>query len=252
MEIGGVNHQSFVTKLLIAGEDRTADILEATRASDATLEDQLMDRHEDVGLQQDIFRILGAWPSTGHTHLAEFYEYFLTERRMDHLGLRPHTRQVKPGRAPATWPEPLPILREWAYAPDPVGDMDRMTTEHAHELLWAHLTGKPFSRVLNVLNTGPFITGLPETVCVEALVTVSGKAITGEPITLPPAAHSLVQRWMSIHELSIAAAMECDRDAARQALFLDPHVRDLYDIDPMLEDILEATRSWLPAGWFKD
>ena len=252
LEIGGVNHQAFVTKLWIAGEDRTADILDATSASDAEIRDSLLERHEDTRLQQDICRILGAWPSTGHTHLAEFYEYFLTERRMDQLDLRSHTRQVEPGREPATWPEPVPILREWAYGPEPVGDMDRMTTEHAHELLWAHLTGEPFTRVLNVLNTGGLITGLPETACVEALVTVAGKGITGESITLPAAVHSLVQRWTTIHELSVAAAMECDRDAARQALFLDPHVRDLYDIAPMLEDILEATRPWLPTGWFKD
>jgi alpha-galactosidase len=239
MQIGGVNHQAFMVRISVKGQDRTADIPAATQASDAKLEDALMGRLEDVQ------------PSTGHTHLAEFYEYFLTDRRIDALGLRGHTRAVRPGRGPLEWPEPPDILKEWAYGPEPVGDMHLLTSEHAHELMWAYLTAQPFTRVLNVLNTGPFLEGLPETACVEALVTVAGKEITGEPMALPPAAHSLVQRWTTIHDLSIAAATECDRDAARQALFLDPHVRDLYDIEPMLEDMLEATRPWLPEGWFK-
>ena len=252
VEVGGVNHQAFATKVLIRGEDRTADILEATGASGAVLEDSLMGtRDEDVRLQRDIFRLLGVWPSTGHTHLAEFYEYFFTERRIDTLGLRGHLKVVQPGRAPLDWPEPPEILRDWAYGPEAVGDMHLLTSEHAHELLWACFTGEPFTRVLNVLNAGRLVRHLPETACVEALVTVAGRTVTGEPMTLPPAAHSLVQRWTTIHELSITAAMERDRDAARQALFLDPHVRDLYDIEPMFEDILTATRPWLPDGWFQ-
>ena len=252
MTLGGVNHQAFAVKLLIRGKDRTADIAAATGHSDAAIEDSLMEtRDEDVELQRDLHRLLGVWPSTGHTHLAEFYEYFFTDRRIDAPGLREHMKSLRPGRAPMTWPEPADILKEWAYGPEDVGDMHLLTCEHAHELLWACFTGEPYTRALNVLNAGPFIKHLPATACVEALVTVAGTDVTGERVELPPAAHSLVQRWTTIHELSIAAAMQCSRDAARQALFLDPHVRDMYDIEPMLEDILEATRPWLPAGWFK-
>jgi len=253
MDVGGVNHQAFVVRLLIRGKDRTADILEATGASDAAIDDSLLGtRDEDVRLQRDLLRVLGVWPSTGHTHLAEFYEYFLTERRMDELGLRGHLRAPRPDAPPPTpWAEPPDILREWAYGPQPVGDMHLLTVEHAHDLLWACLTGQPCTRVLNLLNAGPYLAGLPESACVEALATVAGRSVTGRQIALPPAAHSLVQRWTTIHDLSIQGAMQCDRDAARQALFLDPHVRDLYDIEPLLEDLLEATRPWLPPAWFR-
>ena len=40
--------------------------------------------------------------------------------------------------------------------------MDFLTTEHAHELMWAVLKGKPYTRVVNILNDG-FIAGLPPT-----------------------------------------------------------------------------------------
>ncbi|MFH1708637.1 MAG: hypothetical protein ABIF71_12090 [Planctomycetota bacterium] len=156
-----------------------------------------------------------------------------------------------PGRMPfgrRTCPD---IIREWTYGPEPVGDLHMLTTEHSHELLWAAFTGEPFTRVLNVINSGEYLKGIPKDACVEALVTVSGRKVTGKPIILPVAVNQLVHRWTAIHDLSIKAALECDRDAARQALFLDPHVRDMYDIAPMLEDFLTALRPWLPAKWFR-
>ena len=252
MVVGGVNHQSFVTRLFIKGQDRTADILEATRASKAKFKDTLLaTKEEGVDLQQDVFRILGAWPSTGADHLAEFYEYFYTPRRMDQLGLTEHVKKVIPGRKPFGR-KPCPeIIHDWTYGPEPVGDLHLLTSEHAHELLWACFTGQPFTRMLNVLNTGPFVKDVPTDACLEVLVTVAGRKVTGECIELPPAVRALVQRWTTIHDLSIRAALECDRDAARQALFLDPHVRDLYDIEPMLEDMLEAMEPWLPRKWFE-
>ena len=266
MEQGGVNHQSFVTRLWVKGEDRTRDILAATQASTAKMQDSLLDtREEHVTLQQDIFRLLGAWPSTGETHLAEFYEYFYTPRRVEQLGLSSHLRKIRPGREPFGRRKCPQIIHDWAYGPEPVGDLHLMTTEHAHELLWSYFTGEPYTRALNLLNgcakppsrsaeggrrdTGEFLKGLPREACVEAMVTVAGKQVTGMQIQLPPAVHSLVQRWVTIHDLSIQAALHCDREAARQALFLDAHVTDMYDIEPMLEDFLLALQPWLPRGW---
>jgi alpha-galactosidase/6-phospho-beta-glucosidase family protein len=158
---------------------------------------------------------------------------------------------LKPARTPYGR-RPCPqIIQDWTYGPQPVGDLHLLTGEHAHELMWSYLTGEPFTRVLNLLNDGPYINGLPKTACIEAKVTVQGRKVTGKPITLPPAIHALVTDWTTIHELSFQAAMKCDRALAKQALFLDPHMTDLYDIEPLLEDMLEATKPWLPGKWFK-
>ena len=252
VDLAGVNHQAFVTRLAIRGEDRTGDILKATQGSDAKLEDTLLEtRHEDVQLQQDIYRILGCWPTTGHTHLAEFYEYFFTPRRMDGLDLRSHTRQIVPGRKPFGRRGYPDILEYWTYGPEPVGDLHLLTSEHAHELLWSRFTGEPFTRSLNLLNKGEYVKGLPRDACVEIIATVEGKKVEAKQVELPPAAHSVVQRWTTIHDLSIKAALDCDRDAAIQALFLDPHVPDMYDIEPMLDDFIVALDEWLPEGWKK-
>lgn len=249
MEIGGVNHQAFVTKLWIKGEDRTKDIQEATQASDAMLEDGLNAHRETVRLQQDVYKILGAWPSTGEDHLAEFYPFWFTERRAGQFGF--HLRHpVKPGRPPHGRRKCPEIIHYWTYGPEPVGDLHLLTTEHAHELLWAHFTGEPYTRVLNVLNKGEFIRNIPKDACVEVLATVKGSRISADPIELPTAVHAHVQRWCAIHDLNIRAALTCDRQLAKQALMLDPFMKDFYDIDPLLEEFLTCLEPWLPRGWF--
>ncbi len=249
MRIAGVNHQSFVTSLRIAGRDRTPEILERS-AGKGVIEDRLLATSESVDLQRDVCRILGLWPSCGGSHLAEFYRFFFTSRRLVSLGFDQQLKRIIPGRQPfgrKTCPE---ILRQWAYGPKKVGDLHLLTEEHAHELLWAYFTGQPFTRALNVLNTGDYIRNLPRNACVEIMATVAGQKVTAEPVTLPPAIHAVVSNWTTIHDLSIAAALNHDRDAARQALFLDPHVGDMHDIAPLLEDMLLALKDWLPGAWF--
>ncbi len=251
MKVAGVNHQSFVFELKIKGVDRTKDILDASLKSAASYKDRLVGMtHTSPRLQQDIYRMLGAWPSETSAHLAEFYHFFYTPRRIEELDLASHLHRIIPGRKPFGR-RPCPqIILDWAYGPEPVGDLHLLTSEHAHELLWSVFTGQSFTRALNLLNTGDFIQRLPKDACVEVMVTTAGKKVTGPSLELPPALHSTVERWTTIHDLSIQAALNCDREAARHALFLDPHVRDLYDIEPLLDDILKATEEWLPKKWF--
>jgi len=249
MQIAGVNHQSFVTRLRIAGKDCTAEILKRS-AGKGAIEDRLLSTSESVDLQRDLYRLLGLWPSCGGSHLAEFYRFFFTPRRLVSLGLDSHLRRVIPGRKPFGRTPCPEIIQQWAYGPQKVGDLHRLTEEHAHELLWSYFTGQPFTRALNVLNTRDYIRNLPRNACVEITATVAGRKVTSEPVTLPPAIHATVLNWTTIHDLSIAAALNHDRDAARQALFLDPHVGDMYDIAPLLEDMLAALKEWLPGTWF--
>ena len=251
MHLAGVNHQSFVTRLLVKGRDRTADIVETSRTSTVkAVKDALLGTEEDVRLQRDMAEMLGVWPTCGGDHLAEFYRFFFTPRRAEALGLGKHLKRIIPGREPFQRTPCPPIIHDWAYGPEPVGDLHLLTEEHAHEAMWAFLTTEPCTRSLNVLNRDGFVQGLPKTACVEVMATVCGRRVKAKPVLLPTAAHALVSQWVAIHDLSVQAAIKCDRDAARQALFLDPHVGDFYDIGPLLEDMLNALTPWLPRKWF--
>lgn len=251
MRLGGVNHQAFVTKLVAHGKDRTDDIVKVSQEfASASIKDTLMGTVEDVRLQRDVASILGVWPTCGGDHLAEFYKFFFTSRRLEFLGLDKHIKRIIPGRVPFGRTPCPEIIHEWAYGPEPVGDLHLMTSEHAHEAMWAFLTHEPFTRSLNVLNTNEFVKDVSKTACVEVMVTLSGTQVKARQVQLPTAAHAMVSQWTAIHELSIQAAMLHNRDAARQALFLDPHMSDFYDIAPLLEDMLKALEPWLPKQWF--
>ncbi|HYE08283.1 MAG TPA: hypothetical protein VEL07_22405 [Planctomycetota bacterium] len=249
MEVAGVNHQSFVTKLVIKGVDRTAEIGAKAMHSDEKLHDELIGVSHDIAYQREMFAMLGVWPSTGADHLAEFYPFFFIPERITEPSLHARKRLI-PGRAPFGRSEAPQILKDWAYGDAGPGDLDRMTEEHAHELMWSYFTGEPYTRSLNMLNDGA-IAGLPDDACVEVMAEVVGRKVTARSTVLPTAALSWVQRWAAIHDLTIAAALNCDRDAARQALMLDPHVRDMRVITPLLEDFLGALKQWMPKGWYK-
>ena len=241
--VGGVNHQSFVTSVRVRGRERIAHLLEDTAKSKVQLKDSLYGSSQEMDIQRDLYKILGAWPSCGDTHAAEFYKHFLTKRRYKELGLE--TRKIRKNRRPEPANKPAPaVILKWAYGPGPVEDMDFMTTEHAHELMWAALKGKPYTRVVNILNDG-YIAGLPKNACVEVNVTVTKTGYKGKEITMPTACLALLQQWTAVHELSYAAARG-DWGAARQALFLDPLMSDAYDIDPILNDFADRLGKWMP------
>jgi alpha-galactosidase/6-phospho-beta-glucosidase family protein len=245
MKVGGVNHQSFVTSLVVRGKEKIHTLFDDAAKSDASLEDSLLGKKEKMNIQWDLYRTLGAFPSTGDEHAAEFYKYFITEKYVREMDL--HVKKIEPGRKPLGASQPNELLTKWAYGPGPVEDMDFLTTEHAHELMWAVIKGKPSTQVVNILNDG-FIAGLPRTACVEVMVKVTQKGYEGKELKLPTAVTALLQQWTAVHELSIQAALHADREAARQALFLDPHVGDMYEIDPILDDMIDRLGKWLP-GW---
>ncbi|NRA37887.1 MAG: hypothetical protein HRU15_07095, partial [Planctomycetes bacterium] len=180
-------------------------------------------------------------------HLAEFYPFYFSAERIERFA--GHMRVAESGRPSFGRRECPEIIETWARGSEPVEDLHLLTTEHSHELLWSAFTGEAYTRVLNVINTDGLIEGIARDACIEAQVTVRGHSVSAQPLRLPPAVHSLVERWTCIHDLSIKAAVDCDRDAARQALFLDPHIKDPRDIDPMLDDFIAVLEPWLGTGW---
>ncbi|MHC4714091.1 MAG: family 4 glycosyl hydrolase [Planctomycetota bacterium] len=244
MTSGGVNHMSFITSVEVRGRERLSKLYEDTAGSGAGIVDSLLGRVETAEVQREIHRILGVWPSTGGEHAAEFFPEFLKGERRRALGL--HVKKVRKGRKPfKPTKEPPAVILKWAYGDGPVEDMNMLTTEFAHELMWAVIKGDPNLRVVNVLNKGA-IAGIAADACVEIWATITKKGERRERVQLPPACTALLSTWTTIHELSYRAALEGDRDAARAALLLDPHVADMGDIDGLFDDMVRRLGRWMP------
>lgn len=244
MASGGVNHMSFVTSIKVRGREKIGSVYEDTGSSEAGIVDSLLGRVETAEVQREIYRVLGVWASTGGEHAAEFFPEFLEKKRRDELGL--HVKKIRKGRKPfKATREPPEIILKWACGDAPVEDMEMLTTEFAHELMWAVMKGAPDRRVVNVLNKGA-IAGLADDACVEIWATITKKGERREKITLPTACTALLQQWSAIHELTYRAALEGDRQAAREALVLDPHVKSIRDIDSVLDDFIKRLGRWMP------
>lgn len=106
--------------------------------------------------------------------------------------------------------------------------------------------------VVNVPNgrTLPF---LPEDAVIETACLVGADGIRPLPVKDPPmAVRGLIAAVKSYEQLAVEAAMTGCRRTALAALMAHPLVRDGDVARTLLEQLLEANRSWLPLFFGKD
>jgi len=98
----------------------------------------------------------------------------------------------------------------------------------------------------NLVNDG-YITNLPDGCIVEVPAIISWGEYGGEIVGPLP---SIIAEWCrmqaAIHRLNSKAAIEGDRQAALEAMLLDPVVPDRFTAEKCLDAMLEANRDYLP------
>ncbi len=98
----------------------------------------------------------------------------------------------------------------------------------------------------NLVNHG-CISNLPDDAIVEIPATVNSAGIFGQHVgALPKGLAAIMQREVAIQELVVEAAVKGDRNAALQALLLDPNVHAYAQAEHMLDELLSAHRKYLP------
>jgi alpha-galactosidase len=99
---------------------------------------------------------------------------------------------------------------------------------------------------LNLPNRG-YISNLPSDCIVEVPTWVNGGAFEGESVgSLPALIAGWLHREATIHHLNAKAAIEGNRQAALEAMLLDPVVPDRFMAEKCLDAMLEANRAYLP------
>ena len=119
----------------------------------------------------------------------------------------------------------------------------------ATQLLNAHYNDLNEVHVVNVPHRGA-VPGWPEDWVLEMPCRVARSGI--EPIPtqpLPPACFGLLAHVKSYEILTVEAAVHGDRDAAYQALLAHPLGPPAYQIQAVLDDLLETNRAYLPQFW---
>jgi 6-phospho-beta-glucosidase len=218
----GLNHLSWVRRVLVDGVDRLPELLA----------DPI-----EVGLPAELMRTLRAIPSYYLRY------YYSTDDVL---------RDGSPRRAEQVMEIERQLLAMYA---DPALDhkpalLDQRGgayySEAAAALVTSLLNGDGALHYVDLRNSGT-ITGLPDDAVVEVPATVDRTGAHAEPIPpLAPELLGLVQALTAYEVLTIEAARSGDRRTALRALLAHPLVRQWEIVVPLLDAILEANRAYLP------
>jgi len=191
----------------------------------------------------EIFKNFGYFVTESPFHMSEYVPYFRkTKQQIEELGV--HERwwleHVKNGEAYFK-----KIEREVLGKKIKI----ERTEEYASYIIRSIETDIPCRINGNVKNKG-LITNLPENCCVEVPCLVDKAGIhpccVGE---LPPQCAALNRSNTNVQELAVKAALEKNKEAAIQAIMLDPLTSSLLTLDEirkMVKEMFEAEREYLP------
>ncbi len=228
----GLNHLSWIRSVQVDGEERLPAMLEG---------DSLDSLAAEVRMPAALLATTRSIPSY---YLHYFYctdEEFRTQvtagghRAEEVLAIEAELLQLY--RDPALDHKPALLeQRGGAYY-----------SEAAAALVTSLLTGDGAHHYVDIRNNG-VIAGLPDDAVVEvpALVDRDGVHPVEVP-ALPPDMLGLVQSVTSYEILAVEAAITGDRTVARRALLAHPLVRQWEIAAPLLDELLEVNRRFLPA-----
>jgi alpha-galactosidase len=234
----GINHLAWFTELTYHGEDMYPRLREAARDPEI---------YEADPVRFEVMLHLGAFVTESSGHFSEYVAYFRKRPDLVQRYTRPGYRGES-GYYAKNWPT-------WRSQADETiraqleGRSEivlRRSSEYASVIVEALERGNTAVIHGNVLNTG-LIDNLPADGCVEVPVLVDATGL--HPVrfgSLPPQLAALDAAHMYVHELMVQAVQERDRQAALQALMLDPLTAAVCspdEIRQMFEEMWEAERA---------
>jgi alpha-galactosidase len=122
------------------------------------------------------------------------------------------------------------------------------TTEPLRPILRAAITGEPERIASAILPNDDLVPALPADCAVEVSAVASGDGVTGDQTDdLPPAFTATLRHEVAVQQLVADAALLGSRDAALQALLLDPVVASSRAAEAILADYEAAHADLWPA-----
>ena len=238
----GINHMAWFTELRYQGQDMYPRLFEVARDPEI---------YEADPVRFEVMLHFGAFVTESSGHFSEYVPYF--RKRPDLLA-----RYTRPGYRGESgfyahnWP------RWRAEAEDTVraqveGRSEILlerSSEYGSVIVEAIESGRPAVIHGNVLNQG-LIDNLPDAGCVEVPILVDANGLQATRFgPLPAQLAGLNASHMYVHELMVQAVLNRDREAALQALMLDPltaAVCSPQEIERMFEEMWQAERQDLAA-----
>ena len=229
LEHVGLNHLTWERKVMVDGVDRLPELLE-------TAMDMLAG---ETDLPAELIRAMGAVPSS------YLHYYYLTGRVLEE-------QRTSRTRAEEVMEIEAGLLELYK---DPTLDTKPKLLEErggafysdaAAALVASLHAGTEDVQVVNVRNGGA-IPNLPDGAVVEVAATVDRAGAHPLPVEpLAPEMLALVEHAKAYELLAVEAAITGDRGVALKALMTNPLVGDYDRAGPMLDELLEQNRAYLP------
>jgi alpha-galactosidase len=241
----GINHLSWFVTLEMNGEDLYPRLRSA--AEDPAI-------YEQDPIRFDLMRAFGYFTTESSGHVSEYAPYFRKRKTLieHYIGMQPDCRG---GERASRWPvdraehdERLRNYLERERGGERAFYLDRGLDAGSY-VIEGHVLNRPQVIYGNVRNSR-LIENLPRDGCVEIACLVDGNGI--QPIyfgRLPTHLAALDSAHMMIHELMVQALLDEDREAAVQALLLDPltaAVCSLTEIRQMFDEMAATQQAFLP------
>lgn len=237
-KIAGINHMGWLLEVSRDGKDLYPEI--RRRALEKTGEHRDMVRYE-------IMRRFGFYVTESSEHNAEYTPYFIKNAYPELISRFNIPLDEYPRRCEAQ-------ISSWQKQREELVMNPELRHERSHEyaasIMEAMETNIPYKFGGNVQNSG-LIDNLPRKACVEVACYADAGGITpGRAGALPTQLAALNQSNISVHLMTIEAAMTRRRDAVYQAALLDPHTAaelSIDDIVALCDALIERHGDWLPA-----
>src|SRR5579859_480513 len=240
IEFVGCNHLVWGKRVFVQGRDVTADALEKL-AGDTTMN---MKNIPDHAWPRELVFSLGAFPNPYHKY------YYLHDVMLAEM-LEKH-RAGKPTRGEEVKIVEAELFKKYR---DPKLDVKpeelskrggALYSEAAVQVIDSIYNDRRDIQCVDTQNRGALL-DLPADVVVEVSCAITKQGPV--PLTvgrLPPQILGLLQLIKAFEALTIRAAVEGDRDAALQALTLNPLVPSIGVAQRILDDVLAENADFLP------
>ena len=241
----GINHLSWYVTLEMDGEDLYPRLRIAAQ-------DPAIYRQNPVRF--DLMRAFGYYTTESSGHVSEYVPYFRKRKELIdyYVSMQP---DCVGGERASRWPvdrvEHDALLRNYLER-ERRGErafyLDRSLDAGSY-VIEGHASNRPQAIYSNAGNSA-LIENLPRDGCVEIACLVDGKGI--HPLhfgKLPTQLAALDSAHMMVHDLLVQALLNEDREAAVQALMLDPltaAVCSLTEIGQLFDEMAATQQNYLP------
>ncbi|BDU51583.1 6-phospho-beta-glucosidase [Haliovirga abyssi] len=244
-EIMGLNHLSFVTKVMLNGENKINEILKGSKLDGK----DTMKNIEKIDDFEEYNKKIGLISSPYLQYF--FFPDKMIEKELKNIKDGKGTRAVQVMKIEKTLFEKYKDVKLDIKPKELEERGGARYSEIAINLIDSIYNNLNNEYVVNVVNNGSIV-DLPENVVVEVNCIVNNEG--ARPLHmghLPKSVKGLIQQVKSYEEYTIEAAVEGNREKALIALINNPLVRNVDKAEELLEEILNQNKKYL-SNFFKE